>query len=57
MRVEPGPAPARGMSVRVEDMPKFEIPEDDGLPGFSPEDLRLSPEDLYRKLQRKRGYK
>ena len=52
----------RGMGLRFEDMElpdpesaPFDYPEDD-LPGFSPEDLRLPPEALFLKLQKKRGW-
>lgn len=44
--------PERGMGLRFDDMKlpePFEIPEDD-LPDFSPEDLRLPPEALYKKM-------
>lgn len=47
--------PERGMGLRFDDMElgePFEYPED-GEPEFSPEDLRLPPEELYKKLRRK----
>lgn len=51
--------PERGMGLRFEDMKlpePFEIPEDD-MPDFSPADLRLPPEALYKKMMGKRGYR
>lgn len=50
--------PKRGMGLRFEEMdlgdPR-EYPEADG-PEFSPEDLKLPPEELYRKLRRRKWY-
>lgn len=52
----------RGMGLRFDDMElpgpedmPFDYPKDD-LPGFSPEDLKLPPEELFLKLQKKRGW-
>lgn len=48
----------RGMGLKFDemDLPKpFEIPEED-MPDFSPADLRLPPEALYKKLAGRRGY-
>lgn len=50
--------PERGMGLRFEDMKlpePFEVPEDD-MPDFSPADLKLSPEALYKKLMAWRKY-
>lgn len=53
--------PERGMGLRFDDMElpespsPFEYPDDD-LPGFSPEDLKLPPEELFLKLQKKKGW-
>lgn len=47
----------RGMGLRFEDMKlpePFELPDDD-MPDFSPADLRLPPEALYKKMMSKRG--
>ena len=48
----------RGMGLRFEEMnlgdPR-EYPEDD-VPEFSPEDLKLPPEELYRRLRRRKWY-
>lgn len=49
----------RGMGLRFEDMKlpePFELPDDD-MPDFSPADLRLPPEALYKKMMSKRGHK
>ena len=51
--------PERGMGLRFEDMElpePFEIPEDD-MPDFSPADLRLPPEALYKKMMGRQGYR
>ena len=48
----------RGMGLKFDEMElpePFEIPEDD-MPDFSPADLRLPPEALYKKLAGRRGY-
>lgn len=54
--------PERGMGLRFDDMElpdpedmPFDYPEED-MPGFSPEDLKLPPEELFLKLQKKRGW-
>lgn len=49
----------RGMRLRFDemDLPEpSEVPED-GMPDFSPADLRLPPEALYKKMMGKRGYR
>jgi len=49
------PTPPRGMGARFEDMglPKYMEPERGDLPEFTPADLRLSAEDLFRKRFKK----
>jgi len=51
---EPQPIPPRAMGARFEDMglPRIPVPERDDLPAFTPADLRLTAEELYRKRRR-----
>lgn len=48
----------RGQGVRLDELDLGKpIPADESIPDFSPADLRLPPEALYKKMMGKRGYR